>query len=56
MNATFTLKCVICGTVDKRPESECTRDLYCKECLGPVTLRGVDLRPPTKRTRREGER
>jgi hypothetical protein len=37
----FTLRCVMCKSVDKRPGALCTGQPYCKECNMPMTLEKV---------------
>jgi hypothetical protein len=40
--ATFKLKCVLCGQVEKRAAEECKGDPpACSKCLGPMILQSV---------------
>jgi hypothetical protein len=43
MSATFKLKCVGCGTIEKRLAAECREQPYCKKCFMPMVLEEVKV-------------
>jgi hypothetical protein len=41
-SATFTLKCVGCGMVERRPAEKCAEQPFCEKCYMPMTLEKVE--------------
>jgi hypothetical protein len=52
--ATFKLKCVGCGAIDRRDAEECREQPFCTKCYCPMILESatVNLKPKRKGTRR----
>jgi hypothetical protein len=49
--ATFKLKCVGCGTIEKRPAADCRGEdpPFCNKCFMPMVLMEVVIKNETRK-------